>query len=134
MDNSAITPLSPQAAVRQLTDASSAFTRAEREAMPVETVDALKAVEEGAETGSPRDNTQSLEVVLERLAEVSEAVGRPLTFAPKAAPEGEGEVIEVREAGTETVLREISQEELEDLDQRLNRYQQVVGLFVDEKA
>jgi uncharacterized FlaG/YvyC family protein len=43
-------------------------------------------------------------------------------------------VIEVREAGTETVLREISQEELEDLDQRLNRYQQVVGLFVDEKA
>jgi uncharacterized FlaG/YvyC family protein len=133
MDSNAISPLSPQAAIRQLTnDVAGAFDQAARQATAVQTREAVPAVGEGQAAPRPADDSRALQEAFQRLGDVAASLDRPINFAMVSdAPDS---AVRVQDGETGKTLREMSQAEIQEISARVNRFQDTAGLFVDEKA
>jgi len=138
MDSNAITPLSSAVAMRPGADADAPLARDQREAAPIQTLRATPVVEGPAPKNQAQSEGPALETILERLAGLRENGGPALSFEKVAGERPDEDVVLLREEGEEVVLREITQEELRELAEKLDRFQAAAeilrGLFLDEEA
>ncbi len=133
MDSNALSPLSPQAAIRALTnDGAGAFNRAAQDAAPMQTRIAPPPVEAVAAGKATLVDNRELQESFNRLVDAAASLDRPISLA-KASDEP-GAQVAVRDGESGKLLREVDQAEIQALSERLVRFQEVAGLFVDEKA
>ena len=138
MDSNAITPMTAPVLVRSVGNGEAPAPRDQREGVPVQTLRATPVVERSSREQEQPRQEPALESILERLGDLRANGGPALSFEKVPGEGDEADRVLLREGGEEQVLREITQEELRELGEKLDRFQAAAnilkGLFVDEEA
>ena len=77
-------------------------------------------------------DNRELQESFNRLVDAAASLDRPISLA--TVSDEPGARVAVRDGASGKLLREVDQAEIQALSERLVRFQEVAGLFVDEKA